>query len=58
MEKGYKLKSITYDEYGMEESVSETIKIEKKNIPDSEFKVPKNYKKLSDEEFIRGMMEQ
>jgi hypothetical protein len=58
MEKGYKLKSITYDEYGMEESVSETVKIEKKNITDSEFKVPKNYKKLSDEDFIRGMMEQ
>lgn len=58
MEKGYKLKSITYDEYGMEESLSETIKIEKKNIPDSEFEVPKNYKKLNDEDFIRGMMEQ
>jgi hypothetical protein len=58
MEKGYKLKSITYDEHGMEKSVGETIKIEKKNIADSEFKVPKNYKKLNDEEFIRGMMKQ
>ncbi len=58
MEKGYKLKKITYDEHGMEKSVSETVKIEKKNIADSEFKVPKNYKKLNDEEFIRGMMKQ
>ena len=57
-EKGANLKSLTYDEYGMEESVSETVKIEKKNIPDSEFKVPKNYKKLNDEEFIMGMMRQ
>ena len=58
MEKGYKLKNITYDEYGMEKSVSETVKIEKKNIPDSEFEVPKNYKKLNDEDFIRMMMGQ
>ncbi|MCK4311590.1 MAG: DUF4412 domain-containing protein [Candidatus Cloacimonetes bacterium] len=57
-EKGANLKSITYDEYGMEKSVSETVKIEKKNIPDSEFEVPKNYKKLNDEEFIKGMMGQ
>ena len=58
MEQGYKLKNITYDEYGMEESVSEITKIEKKNISDSEFVVPKTYKKLSDEEFIKGMMRQ
>ena len=57
-EKGANLKSITYDEYGMEKYGSETTKIEKKNIPDSEFEVPKNYKKLNDEEFIRGMMGQ
>ena len=58
MEKGYKLKNITYDEYGMEKSVREAVKIEKKNIPDSEFEVPKNYNKLNNEEFIRGMMRQ
>lgn len=58
MEQGYKLKNIKYDEYGMEKSVKEAVKIEKKNIPDSEFEVPKNYKKLNDEEFIKGMMGQ
>ena len=58
MEQGYKLKNITYDEYGMEKLVREAVKIEKKNIPDSEFEVPKNYKKLNDEEFIKGMMGQ
>jgi len=58
MEQGYRLKSVTYDEYGNKDYVTEAVKIEKKNIPNSEFEVPKSYHKLSAAEFISMMMQE
>lgn len=57
MEQGYPLKRLSYDKEGNKKRVTEAKKVEKKNIPDSELKAPKDYKKLSTAEFIRGMME-
>ena len=45
MEIGAEMKTIVYYEGGS--TITETKKIEKKQIPDSEFKVPKGYRKLS-----------
>ncbi len=56
IEQGYPLKRLTYDEEGNKEEVTEAKKVEKKNIPDSEFEAPKGYKKLSTAEFIKAMM--
>ena len=57
MEKGYPVKRMHYDESGNETYGSEMKKIEKKNIPGSEFEVPKGYKKLSINEFVSMMMQ-
>jgi len=45
MEQGTPLKSIEYYDQG--NTVTEVKKVEKKQIPDSEFKVPKGYRKIS-----------
>ncbi len=58
VEQGASLKTINYDEEGNKNYVTETVKVEKKNIPNSEFEVPKGYKKLSTAEFLREMMEE
>ena len=58
MEQGYSLKSIEYDEEGNKEDVTVAVKVEKKNIPNSEFEVPKGYRKLSAAEFIKRMMQE
>ena len=58
MEQGYPLKSIEYDDEGNKEDVTEAVKVEKKNIPNSEFKAPKGYRKLSASEFIKGMIQE
>jgi len=58
MEQGIPLKSINYSNQG--NSVNEVKKVEKRKIPDSEFKVPKGYKKISLLELhqLQEMMEQ
>jgi hypothetical protein len=56
MEQGLVLRSVTYDEEGTREQVSETTRLENKNIPASEFNVPEGYKRLSTAEFVGLMM--
>ena len=56
MEYGYLLKTVKYDESGNKNYTTETVKVEKKNIPNSEFNAPKNYKKLTTAEFFKAMM--
>lgn len=46
MKQGYPLRSIEYDQ-GEEQTVTEVVKVEKRQIPDSEFEVPKSYRKVS-----------
>jgi len=53
--KGYRLKSVNYDDSGNAGFGNEVRKIEKKKIPASEFQVPKGYRKLSITELVRAM---
>lgn len=55
MEKGLIVKSVEY-EYGMENITSNTVSIEIKDIPDSEFQVPSGYKKMSITEYFSSQM--
>ncbi len=58
MSKGFVMKEISYtggyEEEG--EVVSEVVKLEKKSITSSEFKVPSGYKKVSLKELFKGQM--
>jgi hypothetical protein len=58
MSEGFVMKEISYmgghEEEG--EVVSEVMKLEKKNIPPSEFSVPSGYKRLSLKELFRGQI--
>ncbi len=56
MEQGLVLRSVTYDEEGTREQVSEITRLENKDIPASEFNVPEGYKRLSTAEFVSLMM--
>ncbi len=55
MEKGLTLKSIEYEE-GTENITTNTVSIEKKDIPDSEFQIPSGYKEMSFTEFFGSQM--
>lgn len=55
MEKGLTLKSIEYEE-GMENTTTNTVSIDIKDIPDSEFEVPAGYKKMSFTEYFSSQM--
>lgn len=55
MEKGLILKSIEYEE-GMENTTTNTVSIEIKDIPDSEFQVPAGYKEMSFTDFFSSQM--
>lgn len=55
MEKGLTLKSIEYEE-GTENITTNTVSLEKKDIPDSEFQVPSGYKEMSFTEFFASQM--
>lgn len=46
MKQGYPLRSIEYDQEE-EQTVTEVAKVEKRQIPDSEFELPKSYRKVS-----------
>jgi len=55
MENGLTLKSIQY-EMGQENEVVNTVKVEIKDIPDSEFQVPAGYKKVSMTDYMGSQM--
>ncbi len=55
MEKGLTLKSIEYEE-GNENITTNTVSLEKKDIPDSEFQIPPGYKEMSFTEFFGSQM--
>jgi hypothetical protein len=55
MEKGMILKSVEYEE-GLENTATNTVSIEIKNIPDSEFQVPVGYKEMSFTEYFSSQM--
>ncbi len=55
MKQGYWLRSIDYT-FGEKGTVREATKVEKKRIPDSEFKVPQGYRKVGIGEIFRQEM--
>jgi hypothetical protein len=56
MKKGLILKSIEY-EHGTEDVETNTVSLEIKSIPGSEFQVPTGYKELSFTEFFSSQMD-
>ena len=57
MKKGLTLKSIQY-EMGEEDEIVNTIKVEIKDIPDSEFQIPAGYKKISMTDYMGSQMKE
>lgn len=61
IEEGWVLKAVMYmpgyfGEGNQSQTVTDIVKLEKRSIPDSEFKVPSGYRSLSVAEMMRGMM--
>jgi len=55
-EAGFELKSVRY-EGGNPESETDVVQLEKKTIPESEFKVPTGYRQVSFTELLKAQME-
>ena len=55
-ETGFELKSVRY-ERGNPEPETEVVRLEKKTIPESEFKVPSGYKQISFADLMKTQME-
>ncbi|MDH4204997.1 MAG: DUF4412 domain-containing protein [Desulfobacteraceae bacterium] len=55
-EAGFELKSVRY-ERGDSESETDVVQLDKKTIPESEFKVPSGYKQVSFAELLKAQME-
>jgi hypothetical protein len=55
-EAGFELKSVRY-ESGNPEPETDVVQLEKKTIPESEFKVPSGYKQVSFAELVKAQME-
>jgi len=55
-EAGFELKSVRY-ESGNPEPETDVVQLKKKTIPESEFKVPSGYKKVSFAELVKAQME-
>jgi hypothetical protein len=55
-EAGFELKSVRY-ERGNPEPETDVVQLEKKTIPESEFKVPSGYKQVSFAELLKAQME-
>lgn len=55
MKQGYAIKSTQYDEMGS--IVTEVVEAQKKQIPESEFRAPQDYRKVSVQEFFTQKMQ-
>jgi Domain of unknown function (DUF4412) len=57
LEQGYPLKIVELGEGGEPESVTEVVRIDKRDIPDREFQVPEGYRRIDLHEFFRDELE-
>lgn len=55
MEKGWEVKKLSHGE-GVPRTLNDVVKLEKKNIPDSEFTIPSGYRKVSFIEMMASQM--
>jgi hypothetical protein len=57
LEQGYPIKIVELGEGGEPESVTEVVRIDKRDIPDREFQVPEGYRRIDLREFFREELE-
>jgi hypothetical protein len=57
LEQGYPIKIVELGEGGEPESVTEVIRIDKRDIPEREFQVPEGYRRIDLREFFRDELE-
>ena len=55
--KGYPLKIVELGESGEPESVTEVVRLEKRDIPEREFQVPEGYRRIDLHEFFRDELD-
>jgi hypothetical protein len=56
MERGVEVKSIAYTD-GSPEPVTDVVKLEKKDLPESEFSVPRDYRQVTFGEMLKSQMD-
>jgi hypothetical protein len=56
-EQGYPIKTVELGEGGEPESVTEVVRIDKRDIPEREFQVPEGYRRIDLHEFFREDLE-
>ena len=56
MERGVEVKSIAYTD-GSPEPVTDVVKLEKKDLPEAEFSVPRDYRQVTFEEMLKSQMD-
>jgi hypothetical protein len=57
LEQGYPIKIVELGEGGEPESVTEVVRLDKRDIPDREFQVPEGYRRIDLREFFREELE-
>jgi hypothetical protein len=57
LEQGYPMKIVELGEGGEPESVTEVVRIEKRDIPEREFQVPEGYRRIDLHEFFRDELD-
>jgi hypothetical protein len=57
LEQGYPIKIVELGEGGEPESVTEVVRIDKRDIPEREFQVPEGYRRIDLREFFRDELE-
>ena len=56
MEHGVEVKSIAYTD-GSPEPVTDVVKLEKKDLPETEFSVPREYRRITFGEMLKSQMD-
>jgi Domain of unknown function (DUF4412) len=57
LEQGYPIKIVELGEGGEPESVTEVVRLDKRDIPDREFQIPEGYRRIDLREFFREELE-
>jgi hypothetical protein len=57
LEQGYPIKIVELGESGEAESVTEVVRLEKRDIPEREFQIPEGYRRIDLREFFRDELE-
>jgi hypothetical protein len=57
LEQGYPIKIVEFGEGGEPESVTEVVRLDKRDIPEREFQVPEGYRRIDLREFFREEIE-